>query len=115
MKFDVHPPKINIEIPKYGVTMTKFDVPKIEPPELLFMKTKSRLPGYEDSVLAKMADDIKSSYEKQLNEISATLNEQLDMAKAETVAAKKEALISKIIAIVSLIVSVAIGVVQIFL
>lgn len=40
---------------------------------------------------------------------------QLDMAKAETVAAKKEALISKIIAIVSLIVSVAIGVVQIFL
>ena len=52
MKFDVHPPKINIEIPKYDVTMPKFDVPKIEPPELLFMKTKSRLPGYEDSVLA---------------------------------------------------------------
>ena len=50
MKFDVHPPKINIEIPKYDVTMPKFDVPKIEPPELLFMKTKSRLPGYEDSV-----------------------------------------------------------------
>lgn len=84
-------------------------------PELLFTKTKSKPLNYQDTMYAKMADDIKASYEKQLNEISVALNEQLAMAKEETASAKKEAFISKVIAIVSIIISVAMGIVQIFL
>lgn len=105
--------KLNINIPKYHLTMDEIKPSKT--PALSFLKTQPARLNYEDTMFAEMADDIKSSYEKQLNEISFALNEQLSMARAEAEAAKKEAFVSKVIAIASLIVSVIIGIVPIFL
>ena len=115
MKLDIRIPKFNFDIPKYNVKMPKFEIPKIEPPELQFLQTRPKVPSYEDTMFFKMAEDMKASYEKQLNEITAALNEQLSLAKAEASSAKKEALLSKLIAVASLLFSIAMGVLQIFL
>lgn len=115
VKFNI--PKIDLDIPKYDFSECDVDIPEHPETTHVFplLQHKPIHLNYEDSMFAEMADDIKSSYDQQLQTISIALNEQLAIAKVETAAAKKEAIISKIIAIVSLVVSVAIGIAQIFL
>lgn len=62
--------------------------------------------NYEETIFKDMSKDIKSSYTKQLNEISKSVSEQLELAKKESKEAKKDAFIARVIAIISLIVAI---------
>lgn len=110
------------DIPKFNFRVPQ--MPKVNPPELLFTKTNPRPLPYESSVFKKQADDIKQSFESQLSALEdiaqsaqkqaesvsqqvEVLREQLVFAKAEAESSEKDAQFAKITSIIAIIISIA--------
>ena len=72
-----------------------------EPLRADYSKSSKFFNNYGDTIFHKMSDSIDDSAKQIIN----SLQEQIDLSKAESESAKKEAFFSRVVSIISLVVS----------